>query len=280
MRTIEANEIIDAISKLCIQANLELPQDVADALTNSCNSCVNATEAFVLDTLAQNIHIAKQENLPLCQDTGMAIVFADIGVDLHISGSIISAINEGVRRGYAQGYLRKSIVADPLYTRVNTKDNTPAIVHTTFVDGDKLTLTVAPKGFGSENMSAVKMLSPSEGEQGVVDFIIDTITKAGGNPCPPIVVGIGIGGSFEYAAYMAKRALLRDIGSSNPDEKYAALEQKLLTQINSTNIGAMGLGGNITALQVSILTHPTHIAGLPIAVNISCHCTRHATITL
>ena len=229
----------------------------------------------ILDKIVTNAEIAKNERMPICQDTGMACVFVEIGQDVHIvGGSLEEAINEGVRRGYDKGYLRKSVVKDPIH-RVNTKDNTPAIIHYEIVPGDKLKLTVAPKGFGSENMSQIKMLKPSDGIEGVKEFIIKVIKDAGPNPCPPMIVGVGIGGSFEKAAYLSKKALIRSIDSKNENKYYGDLEDELLIKINELGIGPQGFGGKTTALGINIETYPTHIAGLPVAVNISCHATRH-----
>ena len=233
----------------------------------------------ILARIAENFEIAAETKVPICQDTGMACVFLKIGQEAHITGNLEEAVNEGVRRGYRVGYLRKSVVRDPL-KRVNTGDNTPAVIHYEIVPGDKLEITVAPKGFGSENMSAIKMLKPSDGVKGVVDFVVQTVEEAGPNPCPPIVVGVGIGGTFEKAAYLAKKALLRPVDSSNEIPYYADLEQELLGRINALGIGPQGFGGGTTALGVNIETYPTHIAGLPVAVNIGCHVTRHETEVL
>ncbi|MNO87120.1 L(+)-tartrate dehydratase subunit alpha [compost metagenome] len=234
----------------------------------------------MLDKIIINSDIASKENMPMCQDTGMAVIFVELGQDIHIvGGGLKEAINEGVRQGYSEGYLRKSVVKDPL-TRVNTGDNTPAVIHIDVVDGDELKITIAPKGFGSENMSRIKMLKPSDGVEGVKEFVLETVKIAGPNPCPPIIVGVGIGGTFEKAAELSKKALLRSIEERNKDTYYSDLENELITKINKLGIGPQGFGGKTTALGVNIETYPTHIAGLPVAVNISCHATRHAEIIL
>ena len=233
----------------------------------------------ILDILRENAEIAHREHMPICQDTGMAVVFADVGQDAHISGDFEAAVYEGVRRGYTDGLLRKSVVGDPL-RRVNTGDNTPAILHTRLVPGDKLTLTVAPKGFGSENMSRLKMLTPAQGVRGVKEFVLETVRLAGANPCPPMVLGVGIGGDFERVAELAKRALLLPLDGTHEDPYYAALERELLEAVNGTGIGPQGLGGRTTCIGLRILAMPTHIAGLPVAVNVSCHVTRHRTTVL
>ena len=279
MRIIKSEEITNAIEKMCIDANYYLNDDVKNAITAMRDKESKPLAKEVLDRILENAEIAGKDDVPICQDTGMAVVFMEIGQDVHIDGDLNDAVNEGVRRGYEKGYLRKSVVADPL-RRVNTKDNTPAVIHYEIVKGDKVKITVAPKGFGSENMSGLKMLKPSDGEEGVLDFVVELISKGGGNPCPPIVVGIGIGGTMEKAALLAKKALLRPVGSHNPDEYYASLEDELLKRINDLGIGPMGWGGNSTALGVNILTYPTHIAGLPLAVNVSCHVTRHVETIL
>lgn len=274
MRIINAKEITKAVEKLCIDTNYYLNDDIKNAITSMRDKETKPLAKDVLDKILLNAEIARNDQVAICQDTGMAVVFMEIGQDVHIEGDLNEAINEGVRLGYENGYLRKSVVSDPL-RRVNTKDNTPAVIHYDIVKGDKVKITLAPKGFGSENMSGLKMLKPSDGEEGVLDFVVELISKGGGNPCPPIVVGIGIGGTMEKAALLAKKSLLRPVGSHNPDEYYARLEDELLKRINSLGIGPMGWGGDSTALGVNILTYPTHIAGLPLAVNVSCHVTRH-----
>ena len=275
MREIHISEIISTVRELCIESNYYLSSDVKEAL---CKAKENETWPLaenVLDQLILNSNIAKKEDMPICQDTGMACVFVEIGQEVHIVGGLLQdAINEGVRRGYDEGFLRKSVVKDPIH-RVNTKDNTPAIIYYDIVPGDKIKITVAPKGFGSENMSRIKMLKPSDGLQGVKDFIIETVKLAGPNPCPPIVVGVGIGGTFDKAAYLAKKALIRTLNKRNQDKFYSDLEEELLEIINKLGIGPQGFGGKTTALGLNIETYPTHIAGLPVAVNINCHATRH-----
>lgn len=275
MREIHISKIIDTVKELCIEANYYLSNDVKRAL---CNAKENETWPLaenILDQIILNSDIAKNENMPICQDTGMACIFIDIGQDVHIVGGLLDdAINEGVRRGYEESFLRKSVVKDPI-NRINTKDNTPAIIYYNMVAGDKIKITVAPKGFGSENMSRIKMLKPSDGLQGVKDFIIETVKLAGPNPCPPIVIGVGIGGTFDKAAYLAKKALIRPLDKRNEDKFYSDLEEELLANINKLGIGPQGFGGKTTALGLNIETYPTHIAGLPVAVNINCHATRH-----
>ena len=279
MRTIFAQQITDTVARLCIEANTRLPRDVQEALDKARAEEPWPLAKNTLDLLWSNLAAAKEENLPICQDTGMACVFVELGTDVHIDGSFEAAIHEGVRRGYTDGYLRKSIVADPL-RRGNTGDNTPAAITVHLVDGDGCTITVAPKGFGSENMSRIQMLKPADGVEGFKKFVLETVTRAGSNPCPPIVLGIGIGGDFEQVAENAKRALMLPLGTPNPDPFYAQLEEELLEAINQTGIGVQGLGGRTTCLGLHIIAAPTHIAGLPVAVNVSCHVTRHATAVL
>ena len=279
MREIAASAIAEAVADLCVKANTELPDDVARAMQKARKAETWAPACGILDILRENADIAKREHMPICQDTGMAVVFADVGQEVHISGDFETAVHEGVRRGYTDGLLRKSVVADPL-RRVNTGDNTPAILHTRLVPGDKLTLTVAPKGFGSENMSRLKMLTPAQGVRGVKDFVLETVRLAGANPCPPMVLGVGIGGDFEMVAELAKRALLLPLDGTHEDPYYAALERELLEAVNGTGIGPQGLGGRTTCVGLRILAMPTHIAGLPVAVNVSCHVTRHRTAVL
>lgn len=276
MRIIAASEITDTIARLCIEANRNLPEDIAAALRNA-----RAEEPFqpacgILDILIRNEQIARETQMPVCQDTGMAVVYAEIGQDVHIEGDFEKAVNEGVARGYVDGLLRKSVVCDPL-RRVNTGNNTPAIIHMRLVPGDHVKLTVAPKGFGSENMSRLAMLTPAQGVEGVKRFVEETVRLAGANPCPPMVLGIGIGGDFERVAELAKQALLLPLNQANPDPYYASLEQELLDMVNSTGIGPQGLGGKTTCIGLHILAEPTHIAGLPVAVNVGCHVTRHQT---
>lgn len=276
IREVSTDKITDLVEKLCIEANCHLTDDIFNCLKRSRATEKSLLGKDILNTLIENAQIARDENAPICQDTGMAVVFITIGQDVHISGgSLEDAINEGVRRGYEKGYLRKSVVKDPL-DRVNTKDNTPAIIHYEIVPGNKLHMVVAPKGFGSENMSGLKMLKPSQGLPGVKDFVIQTISDAGANPCPPIIVGVGIGGTMEKSAFLSKKALLRPVGEKNPNPMLAELEAELLEKINNLGIGPAGFGGTTTALSVNILTYATHIAGLPVSVNIGCHATRHA----
>lgn len=279
MRDISAEKIEEAVARLCIEANRTLPPDVERAIAAAQNSESWPGARGTLGLLRENMRIARQKELPVCQDTGLACVFAEIGQDVHITGSFEDAVNSGVRRGYEDGYLRKSVVADPL-RRVNTGDNTPAAVTVHLVPGDGLKITVAPKGFGSENMSRLAMLKPSDGEEGVKNFIIDTVRLAGPNPCPPVILGVGIGGTFDKVAYLAKKALLRPLDRPNPDPYYAAMERELLEKINALGIGPQGFGGRTTALGLAIETMPTHVAGLPVAVNMSCHVTRRATAEL
>jgi len=277
LRTIDVSVIKDTVSKLCILANKNLPVDISDAITTSKQEEKNPLAKQILCDLCENITCAKNMDIPICQDTGMAVVFLEIGQEVHfVGGSLYKAINDGVSEGYNKGLLRKSVVCDPL-NRVNTNDNTPAVIHTNIVDGDKIKITVAPKGFGSENMSGIKMLTPASGRKGVIDAVLDIVKTASNNPCPPMVIGVGIGGDFEQCAYLSKVALCRDCSKRNNDLYYANLEQELLTKINELDIGPQGFGGNTTALAVNIEVAPTHIAGLPVAVNIGCHVTRHIT---
>ncbi|MFQ7290816.1 MAG: fumarate hydratase [Monoglobales bacterium] len=276
MRIINSDEITQTVCNMCIKANCYLNNDIRSAIEKNIADEKSDVGRVILDKLLQNANIAAQKEVPICQDTGMAVFFVEIGKDVFIEGdSLTEAINKGVAKGYTDGYLRKSVVKDPL-NRINTKDNTPAVIYYDFTDGDKIKITFAPKGFGSENKGALKMLNPSDGVDGVIDFVIDTVRKAGPNPCPPMVVGVGIGGTMDKVCVLAKKALTRDINTSNPNPFYAELEEKLLTEINRLGIGAAGLGGTTTALGVNIETFPTHIAGLPAAVNINCHATRHA----
>ena len=279
MRTIHASLLTDTIASLCVEANCRLPEDMRRSIENARNEEKWDTARGILDKIIENYNIADEKFVPICQDTGVCCVFLKIGTDVHTEGDIIEAVNEGVRRGYRDGYLRKSVMNDPM-SRVNTGDNTPAMLYTELVPGDKLELTVAPKGFGSENMSKLAMLKPSDGVEGVKDFVVKTVEEAGPNPCPPIVVGVGIGGTFDKAALLAKKALMRSTDERNKDEYYAALEAELLDRINALGIGPQGFGGRTTALAVNIETMPTHIAGLPVAVNINCHVTRHRTVIL
>lgn len=275
MREVNVEQIIETVKNLSVEANYFLGSDIKESLKKCREEETYELAGQVLDKIILNSEIARDEQMPMCQDTGMACVFVEIGQDVHIvGGRLEDAINEGVRRGYSEGFLRKSVVEDPI-RRVNTKDNTPAIIYYDIVDGDKIKITLAPKGFGSENMSRIGMLKPSDGLEGVKKFIIDTVKAAGPNPCPPMVVGVGIGGTFDKAAYLAKKALIRPINTSNKDEFYKDLEEELLEKINELGIGPQGFGGRTTALGLNIEVYPTHIAGLPVAVNINCHATRH-----
>ena len=279
MREIKAAAVTEAVAALCIEANAHLPADVEAALAAARAAEPWPLAKHTLGLLEKNLEMADQCALPICQDTGMAVVFAEVGQEVHIDGDFEAAVNEGVRRGYGEGYLRKSIVGDPL-RRVNTGDNTPAALHLRLVPGDKLRLTVAPKGFGSENMSRLAMLRPADGVEGVERFVLETVRLAGPNPCPPMVLGVGIGGSFDGVALLAKQALLRPLDRPNPDGYYAALEKKLLAAVNELGIGPQGFGGKTTALGLAIEAAPTHVAGLPVAVNVSCHATRRASAEL
>ena len=277
MREIETGTISDLVARLCREANTNLGSDLHEALEKAMAAEESPVGRECLRNLIDNAAIAREEGMPICQDTGMTVIFVEYGQEIVVRGGEFSAaIQEGVRRGYREGYLRKSVVADP-FNRVNTGDNTPAVIHTRIVPGTQLKITVAPKGFGSENMSRLAMLTPAQGVAGAKQFIVETVSLAGANPCPPIVVGVGIGGTMEKAAQLAKEALLREIGTANPEPSLAALESELLSAINKLGIGPQGLGGRCTALAVHINTYPTHIAGLPVAVNISCHVTRHKT---
>lgn len=278
IRIINAQEITQTVKKLFMDCNFFIGTDITDALQNAWQKERSPVGKQVLSQLLENNEIAKNEQLPLCQDTGMSVLFVEYGDKVVIDGgNFKDAVEEGVRQAYCDGYLRKSVVSDPVFDRINTKDNTPAVIHTDIVAGDTIKFTVGGKGFGSENMSAIKMLTPSYGEQGVIDFILETVEKAGPNPCPPMVVGVGIGGTFEQCALLAKKATFRPINTSNPDSRYAQMENHLLQEINKMGFGPAGLGGNTTALGVNIETYPTHIAGMPVAVNICCHCARHKT---
>ena len=279
MRTITAAAITDTVARLCIQANTHLPEDIVAALDRRRKEEPWPLAKETLGLLWDNMELAEQKDLPICQDTGMACVFVELGQDVHIEGDFEQAVHEGVRRGYGEGYLRKSIVGDPL-RRVNTGDNTPAAITLRLVPGDSCVITVAPKGFGSENMSRLGMLKPADGVEGVKKFVLDTVRQAGPNPCPPIVLGVGVGGSFDKVAYLAKHALLRPIDQPNADPYYAQLEGELLEEINAMGIGPQGFGGKTTCLGLAIEQAPTHVAGLPVAVNVSCHVTRRATARL
>ena len=276
IREIKAEEVTANVKKLFMDCNYYIGEDISNAILKAREEETSNLAKDVLTQLIDNNKIAAEECIPICQDTGMAVLFVEYGDKVVISdGNFEDAVEEGVRQAYTEGYLRKSVVSDPIFDRKNTKDNTPAVIHTRIVPGDKIKITAGGKGFGSENMSAIKMLTPSAGVEGVKQFVLDAVTYAGPNPCPPIVVGVGIGGTFEKAAQLAKRATLRSIAVSNSDERYASLERELLEEINKMNIGPAGLGGKTTALGVNIESYPTHIAGMPVAVNICCHACRH-----
>lgn len=280
MRVIQYEDIVSQIRTLCLDANCNLPLDVWDALVKAQQNEASPLGQNVLDTILKNAQIAKEKQMPLCQDTGMVVVFAEVGQEVHIQGGLLSdAVDEGVRQAYKEGYFRMSVVGDPI-ERVNTKDNTPAVLHVSLVAGDQLRLIVAPKGFGSENMSRLAMLKPSQGVQGIKDFVVKAVSEAGGNPCPPIIIGVGIGGTMEKAALLAKRAVLREVGSKHSKPHLAELEAELLKLVNQTGVGPQGFGGTQTALALFVDTYPTHIAGLPVAININCHVARHVEAVL
>ncbi len=280
MRDVNVNLISEAVEKLCLKANKILPEDLVCNI-GSCRECEkNALAKSILQDIEKNLEAAKELDIPICQDTGMAVVFLEIGQDVHLTGgSLYDAVNLGVRNGYVNGLLRCSVVSDPL-RRVNTNDNTPAVIHTSIVDGDSVKITVAPKGFGSENMSRLQMLTPASGREDIINYVIESVKLAGGNPCPPIVLGIGIGGDFEQCAYLAKKALCRSVSVKNTDKFYAEMEAEILKRVNELDIGPQGFGGDTTALSVAIEAAPTHIAGLPVAVNFGCHVTRHASLEI
>ncbi len=280
MKEIDVSKITDVVARLCIDANKRLTLDLVGCIECAAKSETSPLAKQIMGDIRSNIDAAEELDIPICQDTGMAVVFLEIGQDVHlVGGNIEAAVNEGVRRGYEQGLLRKSVVGDPI-RRVNTNDNTPAVIHTRLVDGDVVKITVAPKGFGSENMSGVRMLTPAATREDIIAAVTDVVKKAGSNPCPPMVIGVGIGGDFEYAALLSKKALCRSADKRNDDEFYAKLEEDMLLAVNALDIGPQGFGGKTTALYVNIEQFPTHIAGLPIAVNIGCHVTRHASETL
>ena len=280
-RKIEFNKIVESVKKCCIEGTKILPADVYQKLVSAETSERNPLAKDFLKQCILNADIAANEDMPICQDTGFAVFFVEIGQDVEIIGGTLSdAINEGTRQGYCDGYLRKSIVTDPLFERKNTRDNTPAVIHYDIVAGDSLKITFAPKGGGSENMSGVKMLKPSDGRNGVVDFVVNSVVNASGNPCPPTIVGVGIGGTFEKCAFLAKKALLRKVGEPNPNPLYAELEAEILEKINQSQVGPQGLGGDTTALAVHIEYYPCHIASMPVAVNLNCHAARHYEVEL
>jgi fumarate hydratase subunit alpha len=280
MRAIHPQDIVVAVADMARRANVDLPPDVLAALRRAHDQETSSVARQVLDTIIRNALVAHEHNLPICQDCGAAVVFVELGRDVHLMGDLYEAIDEGVRVGYREGYLRKSMIRDPLQRDTNTGDNTPAIVHVRLVEGDRLRLTLAPKGGGSENMSAVWMLTPAAGREGVIDAIVRRIRAAGGKPCPPLILGIGLGGTMEKAALMAKEALLRPVGEPSPDPDVAALEAELLQAVNETGVGPMGLGGRTTALAVHVQRFPCHIASLPLALNVQCHAARHVTVEL
>ncbi|MDO4742435.1 MAG: fumarate hydratase [bacterium] len=277
INTIDLERVTQVVARLCIEANKDIPQDVANGICRGCKTESNTLAKEILGDILANIDAAKELNIPICQDTGMAVVFIEVGQDVHfINGNLEDAVNDGVRKGYTEGLLRKSVVADPLF-RVNTNDNTPAVIHTTIVPGNSVRITVAPKGFGSENMSKLRMLTPADGREGVINTVIEFVKSAASNPCPPMVIGVGIGGDFEQCALLSKKALCRGIDVRNSNPEYAQLEVELLQKINELQIGPQGFGGDTTAIGLNIEYGATHIAGLPVAVNIGCHVTRHKT---
>ena len=281
MREIAAEDITKTVARLCKEANFFLGEDVLSALKKARKEEESPAAISVLDQIIENVDIAAKEEMPLCQDCGLAIIFIELGQDAHVKGGdLYEAINEGVRKGYSEGYLRKSVVRQPFSARMNTKDNTPAIIHTEIVKGDKLKITVAPKGGGSENMSRFTVFKPAQGRPAVVEFVVKAVEEAGSNPCPPTIIGVGIGGSAEKAMYLAKKSLLRKVGEPSPDKEVAELESELLKRINATGVGPGGVGGRFTSLAVHVETHPSHIASLPVAVNIQCHSARHKEAVL
>lgn len=281
MREIAADAVTETVARLCMEANYELGEDVVRALEAALEREESEVGRGILRQILENVAIAREEKIPICQDCGLAIVFLELGQEVHIvGGDLYEAVNEGVRRGYREGYLRKSVVSEPFLARRNTGDNTPAIIHTRIIPGEHLRITVAPKGGGSENMSRLAMLTPAAGRQGIINFVLRTVDEAGANPCPPIIVGVGIGGSFERVAYLAKYALLRPLGTPNPDPELAELERELLERVNRLGIGPQGFGGRVTALAVHVEAEPCHIASLPAAVNIQCHAARHKEAVL
>ncbi len=276
MREVKFDTLVSTVRDLCMDANYYIPDDVRQKIIEFRDTEESEVARNILDIILKNHEVSANEKMPICQDTGFAVFFIEMGEDVRITGGgFEEAIYEGVRQGYREGYLRKSIVDDPLFERKNTKDNTPPIIHLRLVPGDKIKITFAPKGGGSENMSEVKMMVPADGEEGVKRFVVDRVRRSGGNPCPPVIVGVGIGGTFEHVAYLAKKALLRPVGSHHPDPRFAKLEDEILEEVNKLGIGPMGLGGRTTALAVHIETHPCHIASMPVAVNMQCHAARH-----
>ena len=281
VRELDVAEVTAAVKDLCITANYDLPVDVYDALKGAAATEESPVGREVLAQLVENADIAAADRVPICQDTGFAVIFAEVGQDVHLAGGDFEeAVHEGVRQGYGDGYLRKSVAEEPGHERRNTKDNTPAIIHTSIVPGDTVTLTMMAKGGGAENMSSLNMLKPAQGWAGMVDAVVETVSRAGSNPCPPVIIGVGIGGTIEKVTLLAKKALLRDVGSTHPDPRVAAMEDELLEKINALGIGPQGLGGRTTALDVFIEEMPCHIASMPMAVNVQCHAQRHKTVTL
>ena len=280
MRTIKADTITQAVKKLCIDVNYYLTDDMYCALKNAVQKEESPLGKEIIQTIVENADFARKEDVPICQDTGLTIVFVEIGQDVHIEGDFNEAINKGVAAGYTEGYLRKSVVDDPVFDRKNTQNNTPAIIYVDIVPGDKIKLSLAVKGAGSENMGGLKMLKPADGPEGIINYVVDVVKAAGPNPCPPIMVGVGIGGTMEKATMLSKRALMRDIADNNPDSRYAKMEEEILERINKTGIGPQGFGGTVTAVAVKIEQFPTHIAQMPVAVNINCHASRHADVEL
>jgi fumarate hydratase subunit alpha len=281
IREVDVAGVTAAVKDLCITANYDLPGDVYDALVAACEAEESPVGREVLAQLVENADIAAADRVPICQDTGFAVIFAEVGQDVHLAGGDFEeAVHEGVRQGYGDGYLRKSVAEEPGHARRNTTDNTPAIIHTSIVPGDKVTLTMMAKGGGAENMSSLNMLKPAQGWAGMVDAVVDTVSRAGSNPCPPVIIGVGIGGTIEKVALLAKKALLRDVGSTHPDPRIAAMEDELLEKINGLGIGPQGLGGRVTALDVFIEEMPCHIASMPMAVNVQCHAQRHKSVAL
>ncbi len=281
MKQIHVDTIIEAVRNICQGANFDLGDDVQRALEESLKIEESSTGKMIIEQILENAEIASKQRVPMCQDTGVAVFFVELGQEIQlVGGDFTEAINEGVRQGYREGYLRKSMVNDPLFDRKNTEDNTPAIIHLRMVPGDRLRITVAPKGVGSENMSAIRMMKPADGVEGAKNFVVECVEKSGGNPCPPVIVGVGIGGTFEKCAEIAKRALLRELGKHSADSRFASLERELKEKINDLGIGPMGLGGRVTALAVHIESFPCHIGSLPVAVNIQCHAARHKNVVL
>ncbi|MBB5172413.1 fumarate hydratase [Texcoconibacillus texcoconensis] len=281
MKQVTTEKITEAVRELCIDAANDLPHEVEGLIQQAAKEEESEFGKYSLEKIEKNIKVARDENVPMCQDTGVAVVFVEVGQDVHIvGGALTDAINEGVRQGYTDGYLRKSVVKDPVFERVNTGDNTPALIHTDIVPGDNVKIQILPKGAGSENMGFLKMLKPADGLEGIKGFVVDSLAKAGGNPCPPVIVGVGIGGTMDKSAFLSKKALSRTAGEPHPDPRYRQLEEELLEEINKLGIGPQGFGGKVTALAVHIEAYPTHIATLPVSVNLNCHAARHKEITL